>query len=198
MSADLSEVVPIELPRDIALDWLRKSLMDGSRSSAHVLAVARLDHGHLFALAPAGTKPSQLTPAEGGVASVAASDAALAVVLAGMAGEGASCVVIEDDVQRRGDPSLPRFDLPSAFLDDRVIHWRDLTVDSAKAAVVAVQRGASGYPLNAFVTTRSAASLGLVDGRQLDDGLLAAVESALMAVIVAVFDAESFLVWQHR
>jgi hypothetical protein len=58
-----------------------------------------------------------------------------------------------------------------------------------------IDQGASGYPLNGFVVTRSAADLALVDGQDAPEHLAQDVVSALIAVVVAAFDAESFLLW---
>lgn len=53
-------------------------------------------------------------------------------------------------------------------------------------------RGASGYPMNAFVTSASAEDLGLVDGADLDSGVAGGVVGSLLAVIVAGYDAETY------
>ncbi len=58
--------------------------------------------------------------------------------------------------------------------------------------------GAFGYPLNAFITIKSAAELELVDRQQVPNNFLGEVAKSLMAVIVAAFDAETFMVWDGR
>lgn len=56
-------------------------------------------------------------------------------------------------------------------------------------------RVGSGYPRNAFVVTRSADELGLADRQQAPDDFPNRVAESLSAVIVSVFDDESYLVW---
>jgi hypothetical protein len=58
-----------------------------------------------------------------------------------------------------------------------------------------MKRGASGYPLNAFVSTMSAGDLGLVDGEDAPEGFANKVARSLLAVVVSVFDDETFLIW---
>lgn len=58
-----------------------------------------------------------------------------------------------------------------------------------------IDRGASGYPLNAFVITKSSSDLGLVDGGDAPERLSQEVAASLLAIVVAAFDAESFLIW---
>jgi hypothetical protein len=118
----------------------------------------------------------------------------LAQLLDELAGRGGSCVVVEDDAMRRLDPalSLPRVP-PSAFIGDRVVHWTDL--QPADEALMTIYAGASGYPRNAFVVAMSCAELGLAEGQALDETFADEVARSLVAVLVAAYDAESFLVW---
>jgi hypothetical protein len=102
------------------------------------------------------------------------------------------CVVIEDDVQRREDP---RVRSPAAFLGDRVVHWCDVYPGGGQSAAGAIEQGAFGYPLNAFVVSRSSKELGLIDGEEAPRDLPPQVKSSLMAVIVSAFDATSFTIW---
>jgi hypothetical protein len=59
-------------------------------------------------------------------------------------------------------------------------------------------RSSHGYPLNAFVTSRSTDELGLVDDADVGHDIGDLVAGSLMAVIVAAFDADSFLIWEPR
>jgi len=61
--------------------------------------------------------------------------------------------------------------------------------------VEAIEEGAFGYPLNAFVVRRNTDDFGLVDGRSVPEDFPNQIASFLMAVIVSAFDATSFAVW---
>lgn len=57
-------------------------------------------------------------------------------------------------------------------------------------------RGSLGYPTNAFVTSASAEELRLVDGADLGSDIAGPIVGSLMAVIVAAYDNETFIVWE--
>jgi hypothetical protein len=76
-----------------------------------------------------------------------------------------------------------------------VIHWADLAGDM-EDAIVAVNRGSGGYPTNAFVTSASADELGLMDGADLDHDVGGVVVGSLVAVIVAAYDDETYIIWE--
>jgi hypothetical protein len=134
----------------------------------------------------------------GGVIEAATADVGLAGVLESLVPAGALCVVIEDDLRRSGDPALERLPVGSAVLGDQVLHWCDLPAVSSSLAVSAIRRSASGYPLNAFIVTESAAALGLAGGGSVSTDLPSRIVRALDGVIVAAFDAESFLLWDRE
>lgn len=78
---------------------------------------------------------------------------------------------------------------------DRVVHWCDLDLGTGVVATEIISRGAFGYPLNAFVSTESAANLGLVASQSIPENSMDTPSGSLLAVIVAAFDAESYLIW---
>jgi hypothetical protein len=187
---------PVELSAHEARDWLQRSLAGGHQLSAAVLAAAPFDRGRLRALVPSDITADHITKFhEGGVVKGSVADAALAPLLDDLTQSGAACVVVEDDVARRSDPFVARISIPSAFFGDRVVHWCDLEPGSGAAAAKVIRSSAFGYPLNAFVATKSCADLGLINGRSLGGTLVSAVVGSLLAVIVSAFDNESFLVW---
>ena len=51
---------------------------------------------------------------------------------------------------------------------------------------------------NAFVTSAPAEELVLVDGADLDSDVADAVVASLVAVIVAAYDAETYIIWEPR
>lgn len=191
------QATAIEVPADEARSWLKESLAGGHEISAATLATARLDDGVFLVLAPDGSNPGRLPGfAEGGVVSSDLANAALAGVLEDLMPRGAACVVVEDDVGRRGDPALSKRRAPSAFIGDRVICWSDLDrPGSGAAAVQTIAEAASGYPRNAFALTQTAADLGLSEGQSLPVDFAAKAAGFLAALVVSAFDDESFLVW---
>jgi hypothetical protein len=56
--------------------------------------------------------------------------------------------------------------------------------------------GSGDYPTNAFVTSASAGELGLVDGADLDSRMADRVVGSLLAVVVAAYDAETYIIWE--
>jgi len=123
---------------------------------------------------------------------------ALATVLATLAERGAACVVVEDELRsKRGPKANLGGLLLTAFAGEKVIHWAPLA-DDGEAATLTLHRGSHGYPTNAFVTSASPGELGLEDGADLDSDIADAVVGSLVAVIVAAYDADSYLIWEPR
>lgn len=119
----------------------------------------------------------------------------LAQVLDELSQEGARCAIGEDDLSGPTDPGFIKSPIPSAFINDRVLCWSNLTPGNGATAVRPTMRIGSGYPSNAFVVSRTSTDLGLADRQQVAKGFLSQVQDSLMAVTVAIFDAESYLVW---
>jgi hypothetical protein len=66
----------------------------------------------------------------------------------------------------------------------------------ADLAVRLLNAGASGYPLNAVVTSTPEEELDLTDGEELPPAIGTTVARSLMAVIVGAYDGETFMIWQ--
>lgn len=197
MSRRASAVV---LPKYEARSWLERSLASGHEVSAAVLETAPFESGSFVGIVPSGVNPSQIANfAEGGVVTSDVANAALAGVLDGLTQEGASCVIVEDDVGRRTDPSLATRSVPSAFIGDRVVSWAVLDqTGSGTVATETIGMVSSGYPRNAFVITKSAVDLGLSQDQSLPADFAANVAASTLAVIVSAFDDESFLIWSAK
>jgi hypothetical protein len=195
-----SAVIPTEIDKAVALDWLRYSLGQGDVISPAVLTIIAEHDGQAYTLASETVDPARLTkPSDGWVIEPGAGssrDAALAQVIETLAARGAACVVVEDCLSLKRDPK-PSLDglLLTAFVGERVIHWAGLD-GGTDAAILTLHRGSGKYPLNAFVTSESAEALGLVDGADLDPGIAGPVVGSLLAVIVAAYDAETFIIWE--
>jgi hypothetical protein len=190
---------PTEIDQAVALDWLRYSLGQGEIVSAAALRLIEEHNGRAYTLASEGVDSARLAkPREGAVITSGTGSAreALARVLETLAERGAACVVVEDELSLKRDPR-PSLDglLLTGFIGEKVIHWAPL-VDGTGAAIVTLHRGSNGYPTNAFVTSRSAEELGLVDGANLDSDIAGRVVGSVVAVIVAAYDAETFIIWE--
>src|ERR1700722_653832 len=151
-----------DIDQAVALDWLRYSLGQGEIISPVTLKFIEGREGHAYALAPEEAKPTRLAkPSEGGVIIPGTGWArqALTGVLETLAGKGAVCVVVEDELRLKRDPK-PSLDglLLTGFVGEKVVHWANLAGGVADA-VVTVDRGSGDYPTNAFVTSVSAEGL---------------------------------------
>jgi hypothetical protein len=192
---------PTEIDQTVALDWLRYSLGQGEIISPAALRFIEERAGHAYTLAPDGVDPARLAkPREGAVITPGTGSPreALARVLETLAERGAACVVVEDELSLKRDPK-PSLDglLLTGFVGEKVIHWAGLE-GGAEDGRVAVDSGSGDYPTNAFVTSVSAKELGLVDDADLDHDIAGPVIGSLMAVIVAAYDAETYIVWEPR
>jgi hypothetical protein len=189
--------VPTKIDETIALDWLRYSLGQGGVISHSAIKFVEEREGHSYALAPETVDPALLaTPRSGGVIETSAAREGLANVVEGLAERGAACVVVEDELSLKRDPKSGLDGLLlTGFVGEEVIHWANLT-GGAGGAVVAVDRGSGDYPTNAFATSVSAEELGLADGADLDPGVGRRVVESLLAVIVAAYDAETYIIWE--
>lgn len=186
----------VEIERDRARSWTERWLGAGHVVSAAVLASAPFDRGRFRTCVADGVTSERLRNFdEGYMAKVTEADAWLAQTLDELSRNGARCVVAEHDLASRTDPFIVQGEDPWAFIGDRVIAWSDIGPGGGAAAVKEVKGVGSGYPSNAFVVTHSAAELGIFDRQQVPENFSSRVAESLLAVIVAVFDAESYLVW---
>jgi hypothetical protein len=185
------------MDQTVALEWLHHSLKQGGVISSRTLKVVQEREGHAYALLPDTVDAARLAnPKRGGVIGTCPVQGTLTRVLNDLAERGAACVVMEDEMRRKTDPNPTADGLPTAFVGERVLHWGTLG-DDPKPLIQLFHRGSHGYPLNAFVTSAKDEELGLVDGADLDDvGVAILVSRSLAALIVAAYDAETFLIWE--
>jgi hypothetical protein len=186
----------IELSAREARSWTERWLGAGHFVSEAVLAKAPFDQGRFRTCIGDDTPLKKLANFEHGwVIKGGEAGAWLSQVLDELALHGASCVIVEDDLSRPTDPAIIASEIPCALIEDRILCWSDLSPGNGATAVKRTGYIGSGYPRNAFVVSRSAAELGLADRQQVPETFLRQVTDSLMAVIVAIFDAESYLVW---
>jgi hypothetical protein len=190
-------ITALEIDRSNALDWVKRSLAQGFDISTAVSAAVPFESGRFRVFAPEDFHADDPDFAVGGVTTTGQSIDGLSNYLESLIGTGGKCVVIEDEGWRPTDLAIVESTQLSAFIGDRVIHWSDLKSGASDVAAKAISRGASGYPLNAFVSSKSIAELGLVDRQPVPTGLPREVANSLLAVVVAAFDAETFLVWDQ-
>jgi hypothetical protein len=190
---------PVELEQTPALGWLRYSLGQGETLSLTTLEIIEQSEGRSYAILPGDLEPklnldfNGILGLDGGPA-----NRAMARMLKKAGARGAACVVMEDDLREKGGTNPNRKGaLLTAFVGQRVIHWAELGADAdIDAAVTALNLGASGYPLNAFVTSANEAELGLIDGTEVSSDIVSAISGSLMAVIVGAYDGVSFVIWE--
>lgn len=187
---DESSPRTLQIAADKGREWFEYQLGQGFDLAQSVLARNFLAEGSFETFVSADTPSEEVEFPR--YPDVQGGEIALAARLEQLAKQGARSVVIEDDVQRNGDPHV---ESPSAFLGDRVLHWREFRTGEGKAAAHAIREGAFGYPLNAFVLSKSLERLGLRDHEQAPSDLSRHVTSSLMAVIVSAFDNTSFAMW---
>lgn len=187
----------MKVPTGQAVEWFEESLGQGFDLSAAALAAGLVDRGSFFAIVPEGFTPKRFDFAAGGVTKTNPAQAKLCQCLCQLQRAGGKSVIVEDDVQRRSDPHVSSSPTSISFCGERVIHWADLP-GNEEAVVVTIDRGATGYPLNAFVTTRSSTALGLTRHESIPDGFVDEVFEGLIAVICAAFDGESYVLWTDR
>ena len=191
-----TDVTPHPIPTDRSLPWAQISLSEGAGLSEAVRSSVHWGSGHFYALAPSSwQQPSGLNLAHGGVVGTADASQALVSVLHKVAADSEACLIVEDDLRRPNDPVMETLPFPWASIDDGVVHWCDLSASSDEDITATIRRGASGYPLNAFVVLQPCQSLGLAPGAHLGSPLADDLASTVAAIIVSAFDAESFLLW---
>jgi hypothetical protein len=186
----------IELADSDARRGFEWSLGAGQAVSAAVLARAMPDGRGARLWASKEVPPERVRAFEqGGVAGEAEATAWLVDEMDGMAARGARCLVVEDWLARPSDPGLRSSEIPVAFLGESVFAWCELPSASGPALPTMVIRAGGAYPTNAFVVSASASELGLSDGQEVPADFPQAVAASVMAVVVSIYDAETYLVW---
>ncbi len=177
---------------DFAETWVMRCLRQGTPLALKV-SQELWRPGVAVLLVPPEFKGRQIEPLSTGKYVKTSDSMYVAVEFLDWARErGAKTLLVESDVQRRGDHSAHGAGV--AFIDNRVVRWIDLDAGSEEASLL-LRSGATGHPLNAFVCEDSASGLGLVaEGEVGDEGLKAVVES-LVGIVVGAFDTESFVTW---
>jgi hypothetical protein len=171
--------------------WVLSSLRQGGKVAQQLAGVVGELRGRVRVLLPKGLSPETLNPREGGNVQSNETNALLASLLGEFRSFQPAFVYVEDDLRRLGDPALDQEGAKWFTIDGEVIHWMDLLGEPTAQLVGSIRRSSSGYLLNAFVASIQPPS----EHGQTGDKFVAGIASSLAAVIVSVFDAESFAVW---
>lgn len=169
-----------------AANWARKSLLQGSRISRHL--VRRFEEMRTAIVLTQQQIPDSSLDNHSRALSAEDSDQILSEVLDGMFRAGGKTLVVEEEFARRSDPGLTG-DL--AFVEDRVLRWVALSERDA-AGVRLIQATTSGYPLNAYVCGSPPAELGLIRNGSVDDRVHDIVD-AVLAILVSAYDGETYV-----
>ncbi len=187
----MTDLTLAELNEEWPLDWLHSSLSQGKVIAQKVNTALDTLNGRVRVLVPTRGLSVTIDPREGGWVRSDQANVALASVLSETHSFQSAYLYVEDDLRRPGDPALYRTGLKWFSIGSAIIHWCDVAVEPPLEVVRCIRRSSSGYPLNAFVA--SVAPPG--DRIQSDDDFAEKIVSSLLAVIVSVFDAESFVIW---
>lgn len=196
---------------DQARAWVRESLSAGHRISAAVLEAVPSDSGRVGCFVPADAPLPLRAVGRRGPHDLdfehcwlecldgskrGAGDDDLDAYVARRAERGDRCIVVEDEMARRGDAWIERETERSfAYFDERLVHYADL--DHGLASDV-LSDATSGHPTNAFLVRSGHAALGLESELTLGADGIDRIVATLDVVIVAAFDAESYMIWELR
>lgn len=175
------------VPIDRALTWTRASLEQGSEV-ARIVGRRMSVTGDAFVIGPDAVADAEIDDESRGIDQSDA-DRVLGEYLLYLASMEAGALIVEDDTARKGDPGL----IDGVFVEDRVIRWRDLHADPADLMRL-IRRGASGYPLNAFVCGEDGKAILEREEDRFDGDCVLALASSVRGIITSVYDAESYLV----
>ncbi|GAA4489684.1 hypothetical protein [Microbacterium panaciterrae] len=171
---------------DAAAAWARASLSQGSAvSSALVRRLEEMDAAAV--LTREQFTDSTLDNRSRGL-SAGESDQTASEVLIAMASTGVTTLIVEDEFARTSDSGLIG-DL--AFVEDRVLRWAALS--ASDDAGIRLLHVSSGFPLNAFVCRGTPEELGLSRRGLVDEHVRNVVVDAVVAILVSVYDGESYL-----
>lgn len=175
------------VPRALGLDWSTESLDQGSRVSRRVLSRLDREALHAYAIVPEGRVSLEASPFSQS-ARLGDADSVLPRIFRGLPAVSDGILIVDDDLSRRGDPGLDGV----SFVDDRVIRWEGLQSPSQDLTRL-IRRGASGYPLNAFISGNRQGQTLRPSVGSLSDSDVLLLASEVQVVIHSIYDAESFL-----
>lgn len=177
---------PISKSRGI--DWSRESLDQGSPLSIQVLKTLESADVQAYAILPQGEAGMSLDDFKSS-ARIGDANLVLKTILSELSSRLVGVLIVDDDLARRGDPGLD----DASFVGDRVVRWADLH-SPPEGLTRLIRRGASGYPLNAFVCESEYGHSVKIASGTLSEQRVASLANGVRLVIHSIFDAESFLI----
>lgn len=187
----------LDIAHDEGKRWLTRWLAAGFDISAAVLTDISFDRGSFRTFVPVDASVESIQFPDAPDVPGAVSDEGLAWFLESLIRAGACALIVEDDLAERSDPGQPDASIPSGFIGNRIVHWLPLEAGSGVQAVEMIMKSAS-HILNAFVSDKSIADLGLLDRQEIAEGVGKEIATSLMAIITFAFDETSFAVWDGR
>lgn len=175
------------VPLHPSIEWSKESLEQGSRLAQMI--EARIDPVKTRAYGIIPQAAAEDTPrAFSHSARIGDADRILGLILRDLAAMDNALLVVDDDLARRGDRRLD----DASFVDDRVVRSASLNAPSGDLTRL-IRRGASGYPLNAFVCELSDADEAPARLGQMPESAVSLLAETARIVIHSIYDAESFL-----
>ena len=178
---------------EIAREWVRNSLSRGTSLAAAALPLLELP-GRATVLVPRASEMQNGLATDLSLGQSISTDEAdkLAGEFLGDAERKGARTLIVEDIASKDDPNLGDH---VAFMGKRVLSWAELSHSLHAAWILRVR--ANGYPLNAFVSDSTVAQLGVRDGQEVRADFIEGVVTSLRCIVVAAFDAETFLIWSR-
>lgn len=185
MTAEIGQRVETER----AFDWVRRSLAQGSDLARLIGArLSKLSQALLLVEPSRVQGPGPIFDDSGRGIPASEADEVAKCLLATTARKAKLTLIVEDDLARQGDPHLGR----AAFVGARVLRWEEVD-NQTISAVTLLRRGASGYPLNAFICQGTPPDLGLSADLQISPTQQERIADSVLGVLVSVWDAEAFV-----
>ncbi len=182
-----------------AREWIRTSLERGHELSRFALERFDLSTGTVLCMVPSANPPPFGFRGTLDTSYDCSPDLVEAVSM--LAARGAVALVVEDELARRGDQFLgdnapPDTLVPYYLADDHILWGIDLEQLKAPETVELISWASAGWPTNAFFVGAKTRSVRLVEGGEISNRELGALSNAITGILVAAFDAESYVVWE--
>ena len=190
-----------EVDQQTANEWIASSLQQGHELSAATLARIDLSNGHSRAIMPTEIPSPNSSDFENGMRVIYKGVyRVLSDFLLGLAIKGDICLVVENELARRGDipsPKETRFSgISTGYVDDHVLHWTSLNPNNIDVAIKTIAVGSSGYPRNCFVASVNNEFMNTFIDKSLPTDVIDKIAESIVALVIGAFDDESYVVWE--
>lgn len=175
------------MPSPQARAWSQASLEQGSALAGFV-SRRLMTSSTAFVVAPEGNMMPELDDGSRSIDPRHA-DHLMGEYLRYLSSLQGGALIVEDDTAREGDPWLGG----AVIVVGRVLRWEELHANPSRLTQL-VRRGASGYPLNAFVCDEAGRAILQRAGNALSIDDASSVAESVRVIVNSVYDAESYLV----